>query len=116
MGRRLDVEKKVAGKYVPVKSNVSLVLDDVDAFSKTEGGIHIPGVEKEPWRVGTVIGVGSKAFGVELGNRVLIQKAYGFPVTSVDGAKIVVVSDDQIDCVLSGKAERADYDMVKDGF
>ena len=121
MTRCKDVEDKLIGKIRPSKPDLVLFLyDEESAYTQRASGIWIPGGQeaKHRWdRVGTVIGVGSKIQGLKPGDRCLIRKGYGLevPHENMGSSKLVRISQDQLEAVLTGKAEQEDYDLERDG-
>jgi len=122
MGRRKDVEDKLIGKVKSPKSDIVLFLyDEEPAYVKRKSGLFVPGtmsVLQSRWdRVGTIIAVGSRVQGLEPGDRVLVRKGYGLEVPHEHMAecKLVRISQDQIEAMVTGNAEKDDFDLERDG-
>lgn len=120
MARRVDIEKKVLSTYRAARKDIVLILqDEVPSETKTEAGIIIPhqvaidSIE----RIGTVVDAGKDISAVKQGDRVFMIKAYGIniPHPDSDVCRLVMVSLDQIEGILTGAARREDYDFYVDG-
>ena len=97
-----------------------LLYDEEPAYSQRPSGLVLPGTvaaSKKYERTATIIAVGSEVTLVKSGDRVLINKAYGLEVPHEDMGvcRLVRVSEDQIEAVLTGDAEREDYAFEIDG-
>lgn len=121
MARRKDVEAKLIGRLQPPKPDILLFLyDEEPAYTQRPSGVWIPGGQSVRFRwdrVGTVIAIGSKIKGLKAGDRCLIRKGYGLEVPHEDMGvcKLVRISQDQLEAKLTGKAEKDDYDLERDG-
>jgi co-chaperonin GroES (HSP10) len=122
MARHKEIERKiVSSKIRPVrKDGVFVLWDEIPKEVVADSGVVIPGdaaMMRED-RIGTVVAVGVEAGGVQVGNRVLMHKGYNFEIPHDDSAtcRLVYVSEDQIDAVMTGDAERDDYEHYKTNF
>ena len=122
MARRKDVEGKLIGQIGSPRPDIVLFLfDEEPAYIARKSGLLIPGTMstlKGRWdRVGTVIAFGSKVQGLNRGDRALVRKGYGLEVPHENAAecKLVRISQNQMEGILTGVAENDDYDLERDG-
>jgi chaperonin GroES len=96
------VAKKAKVDVHPIKDNV--LIERLEAESKTAGGIVLPDAAKEKPRQGTVLALGTgatlengqkKPFQVKVGDRVLFSSFSGTEIT-VNGQEYLLMAEDDI--------------------
>lgn len=105
-----DHRRKVAQRIIPAPGRV--VLLPLDAVTKTDSGIYLPGAEEEKTALAEVISfnMGDPAYltslgvpNLTIGSTVLYQK-YQPIVYEVDGVLVFVIKQEFIDGVLGAEA------------
>lgn len=94
-------------KVIPL--NDKIVVERMEADSKTAGGIILPDTAKEKPRQGKILALGEgkllddgkrASFQVKVGDRVLFTSYSGSEVT-VDGSEYLIMTEDDILAVVS---------------
>jgi len=121
MARRKDIEEQTIKTFKAPREDVLLVLyDELPIQVMLGSGILLPGdlgAKTKVERVGTVVSVGVKIRTLKVGDRVLMDKRYGItlPHEHMEACRLIMVSEDQVEAVLTGDDADKDYDISLEG-